>query len=108
MAARPTGWPDFRYTCAYSNTSFEMHSMPAAPDDILDYTTSCALPTPWAQFTLHAFVERSGRVRTARREQRGEPNDRYRRGDHPERARSAAHSTFPARSAPSISSVSHS
>jgi GTP cyclohydrolase II len=23
----------------------------------LDYTTSCALPTPWAQFTLHAFVE---------------------------------------------------
>lgn len=33
--------------------------MPAAPDDILDYTTSCALPTPWAQFTLHAFVEHS-------------------------------------------------
>ena len=27
-----------------------------APDE-LDYTTSCALPTPWAQFTLHAFVE---------------------------------------------------
>ena len=25
--------------------------------DLLDYTTSCALPTPWAQFTLHAFVE---------------------------------------------------
>jgi len=24
----------------------------------LDYVTSCALPTPWAQFTLHAFVER--------------------------------------------------
>ena len=23
----------------------------------LDYTTSCALPTPWATFTLHAFVE---------------------------------------------------
>ncbi|UGQ44743.1 GTP cyclohydrolase II [Massilia endophytica] len=23
----------------------------------LDYVTSCALPTPWAQFTLHAFVE---------------------------------------------------
>ncbi|MBB5610847.1 MULTISPECIES: GTP cyclohydrolase II [unclassified Janthinobacterium] len=23
----------------------------------LDYTTSCALPTPWAQFTLHAFIE---------------------------------------------------
>ncbi|MFP5393914.1 MAG: GTP cyclohydrolase II [Gammaproteobacteria bacterium] len=29
----------------------------AAPDSLLDYTTSCALPTPWAQFTLHAFVE---------------------------------------------------
>ncbi|MCG2583262.1 GTP cyclohydrolase II [Massilia sp. TS11] len=26
--------------------------------DVLDYATSCALPTPWAQFTLHAFVER--------------------------------------------------
>jgi GTP cyclohydrolase II len=25
----------------------------------LNYTTSCALPTPWAQFTLHAFVEPS-------------------------------------------------
>jgi GTP cyclohydrolase II len=25
--------------------------------DELIYTTSCALPTPWAQFTLHAFVE---------------------------------------------------
>ena len=24
---------------------------------LLDYTTSCLLPTPWAQFTLHAFVE---------------------------------------------------
>ena len=23
----------------------------------LDYVTSCLLPTPWAQFTLHAFVE---------------------------------------------------
>ena len=29
----------------------------AAP--LLDYVTSCALPTPWAQFTLHAFVEHS-------------------------------------------------
>ncbi len=27
------------------------------PETLLDYTTSCALPTPWAQFTLHAFVE---------------------------------------------------
>ncbi len=32
--------------------------MPAAvPEELLDYTTSCLLPTPWAQFTLHAFVE---------------------------------------------------
>ena len=33
--------------------------MPAsspADDALLDYVTSCALPTPWAQFTLHAFV----------------------------------------------------
>ncbi|NML59646.1 GTP cyclohydrolase II [Massilia sp. RP-1-19] len=35
--------------------------MPATPaaEEILDYTTSCLLPTPWAQFTLHAFVEHS-------------------------------------------------
>jgi GTP cyclohydrolase II len=26
---------------------------------LLDYVTSCTLPTPWAQFTLHAFVEHS-------------------------------------------------
>jgi GTP cyclohydrolase II len=33
--------------------------MQASPanDQLLDYVTSCALPTPWAQFTLHAFVE---------------------------------------------------
>ena len=24
---------------------------------LLDYAASCVLPTPWAQFTLHAFVE---------------------------------------------------
>ncbi|MBQ5939036.1 MULTISPECIES: GTP cyclohydrolase II [unclassified Massilia] len=24
---------------------------------LLDYATSCTLPTPWAQFTLHAWVE---------------------------------------------------
>jgi GTP cyclohydrolase II len=29
---------------------------PAEPA-LLDYATSCLLPTPWAQFTLHAFVE---------------------------------------------------
>ena len=28
-----------------------------ANEELLDYATSCALPTPWAQFTLHAFVE---------------------------------------------------
>ncbi|MES2346077.1 MAG: GTP cyclohydrolase II, partial [Pseudomonadota bacterium] len=27
--------------------------------DELDYMTSCALPTPWAQFQLHAFVEKA-------------------------------------------------
>ncbi|MES2758983.1 MAG: GTP cyclohydrolase II [Pseudomonadota bacterium] len=32
--------------------------MPVTPnEDLLDYTTSCLLPTPWAQFTLHAFIE---------------------------------------------------
>jgi GTP cyclohydrolase II len=29
----------------------------AASGPLLDYVTSCALPTPWAQFTLHAFTE---------------------------------------------------
>jgi GTP cyclohydrolase II len=34
--------------------------MPSAlKEELLDYTTSCLLPTPWAQFTLHAFVEHS-------------------------------------------------
>ncbi len=28
-----------------------------ANEELLDYATSCLLPTPWAQFTLHAFVE---------------------------------------------------
>ena len=30
---------------------------PVPTEELLDYTTSCLLPTPWAQFTLHAFVE---------------------------------------------------
>jgi GTP cyclohydrolase II len=34
-----------------------MPATPPADDAQLDYVTSCALPTPWAQFTLHAFVE---------------------------------------------------
>ena len=33
------------------------HSADTPAKEELDYTTSCALPTPWAQFTLHAFVE---------------------------------------------------
>jgi GTP cyclohydrolase II len=33
-----------------------MSATPAV-EPMLDYVTSCALPTPWAQFTLHAFVE---------------------------------------------------
>ena len=37
-----------------------MHNSAAIPaTEELDYTTSCLLPTPWAQFTLHAFVEKS-------------------------------------------------
>ena len=31
--------------------------LPAVEKEEVDYVTSCALPTPWAQFTLHAFVE---------------------------------------------------
>ena len=36
-----------------------MQDTAALPDNaaLLDYVTSCTLPTPWAQFTLHAFVE---------------------------------------------------
>jgi GTP cyclohydrolase II len=34
-------------------------AIPAKEELDLDYVTSCALPTPWAQFTLHAFVEHS-------------------------------------------------
>src|SRR5471032_2717042 len=33
------------------------HSADTPAKEELDYMTSCALPTPWAQFTLHAFVE---------------------------------------------------
>ncbi|MGV7209879.1 GTP cyclohydrolase II [Oxalobacteraceae bacterium A2-2] len=33
------------------------HSVETPATPALEYTTSCALPTPWAQFTLHAFVE---------------------------------------------------
>jgi GTP cyclohydrolase II len=36
-----------------------MQDNATAPAALLDYVTSCTLPTPWAQFTLHAFVEHS-------------------------------------------------
>lgn len=34
-----------------------MQDTAPAPANLVDYVTSCTLPTPWAQFTLHAFVE---------------------------------------------------
>ncbi|MFN3791033.1 GTP cyclohydrolase II [Massilia sp.] len=34
-----------------------MPTLSAANEPLLDYVTSCDLPTPWAQFTLHAFIE---------------------------------------------------
>jgi GTP cyclohydrolase II len=34
-----------------------MQDNAAASSNLVDYVTSCTLPTPWAQFTLHAFVE---------------------------------------------------
>lgn len=34
-----------------------MQDNAALPANLVDYVTSCTLPTPWAQFTLHAFVE---------------------------------------------------
>ena len=36
-----------------------MQDNATAPANLVDYVTSCTLPTPWAQFTLHAFVEHS-------------------------------------------------
>jgi GTP cyclohydrolase II len=36
-----------------------MQDNATAPSNLVDYVTSCSLPTPWAQFTLHAFVEHS-------------------------------------------------
>ncbi len=36
-----------------------MQDKAPAPSNLVDYVTSCSLPTPWAQFTLHAFVEHS-------------------------------------------------
>ncbi|MDB5774820.1 MAG: ribA [Herbaspirillum sp.] len=36
------------------------HIQPAAPldEETLEYVTTCDLPTPWATFQLHAFVDR--------------------------------------------------
>ena len=36
-----------------------MQANAPASSNLVDYVTSCTLPTPWAQFTLHAFVEHS-------------------------------------------------
>ena len=36
-----------------------MQDNATAPSNLVDYVTSCSLPTPWAQFTMHAFVEHS-------------------------------------------------
>ena len=36
-----------------------MQDNATASANLVDYVTSCTLPTPWAQFTLHAFVEHS-------------------------------------------------
>lgn len=36
-----------------------MQDNATVPSNLVDYVTSCNLPTPWAQFTLHAFVEHS-------------------------------------------------
>jgi len=32
-------------------------TMSNSASELVDYVTSCTLPTPWTQFTLHAFVE---------------------------------------------------
>lgn len=43
-----------------ANPAAELAAKSAAESAVkeeLDYVTSCLLPTPWAQFTLHAFVE---------------------------------------------------
>jgi len=34
-----------------------MQDNATVPSNLVDYVTSCSLPTPWAQFTMHAFVE---------------------------------------------------
>jgi GTP cyclohydrolase II len=42
----------------YQPEYFAMSTATTAPvQDSMDYVASCQLPTPWAQFTLHAFVE---------------------------------------------------
>jgi GTP cyclohydrolase II len=46
----------------FQQSQIEMSTTMLSSADIpvkeeLDYMSSCALPTPWAQFTLHAFVE---------------------------------------------------
>jgi GTP cyclohydrolase II len=46
----------FTFIVIFMSTTMQT-SADTLPKEELDYTTSCALPTPWAQFTLHAFVE---------------------------------------------------
>jgi GTP cyclohydrolase II len=55
----PHGKPEFPLNLAVTAISNQRKTMSATPanEPLLDYVTSCALPTPWAQFTLHAFVE---------------------------------------------------
>ena len=40
-------------TAAAASANSPANALPS----LLDYATSCALPTPWAEFTLHAWVE---------------------------------------------------
>jgi GTP cyclohydrolase II len=64
LRARGITWqygnPGFPLNLAVTATSIRIENTvtQASPaENLLDYVTSCALPTPWAQFTLHAFVE---------------------------------------------------
>lgn len=50
------GAPFYFYRRFFMSTCMQIKA--DIPDkEELDYMSSCALPTPWGQFTLHAFVE---------------------------------------------------
>src|SRR5206468_9876235 len=54
----PVGFPvNSRFTSRIVSGNIVMQDNATAPSNLVDYVTSCSLPTPWAQFTLHAFVE---------------------------------------------------